>query len=215
MALVGAQRRLEVTERLTYWTAPHPLWQPNPDWPEDVGSVLYKGDDALVLIDPLIRDDLEAGSWDWLDAVAADSPLPTAVLLTAAWHERSTRAAVARYGASVWAAPRAQARLAGLRLLDRLPRGIAVFEPRGVDQGQVAFIVPGERSVVIGELFLGTESGLRLCPSPVTDDLPEFVESVAELERLSIERVLVSHGPPVLTRGREAIAAAVRAFGSD
>ena len=51
-----------------------------------------------------------------------------------------------------------------------------------------------------------------MTPSPATTDLDAFVASLHELEALPIQRVLVSHGPPVLEDGAEAIARAVRRF---
>jgi len=206
--------RIELGERLTYWTAPHPRWRPNPEWPEAVGSVLYAAPDSLVLVDPLVRDDLAPDAWDWLDEAVAATAKPVAVLLTAPWHERSTRAVAARYRAAVWAAPRARARIADLPQLGSVPRGIGLFAPRGVDDGQVAFVFEDERTLVVGEFFVGTPSGLRVAPSPETQDLREFLMSLEELQRLPIERVLVSHGPPVESRGKEAISAALASFRS-
>ncbi|MGH2934351.1 MAG: MBL fold metallo-hydrolase, partial [Gaiellaceae bacterium] len=199
---------IRVTERLTYWTEPHPSWQPNPEWPEDVGCVLYAGPRAVVLIDPLVRGD----GWKWLDEAVAAAGTPVVVLLTAPWHERGTRDVVARYEARVWAAPLARRRIGDLPLLDDLPRGIEVFEPRGVDEGQVAFWIAVERTLVVAEFLLGTNAGLHVRPSPSTSDMHEFVESLRELGELPIERVLVAHGPPILHDGREAVSAALRAF---
>jgi glyoxylase-like metal-dependent hydrolase (beta-lactamase superfamily II) len=144
--------------------------------------------------------------------VVGAARLRVVVLLTAPWHERSTRAFVARYGAAVWAARPARSRIADLTQLDNLPAGIAAFAPGGVDEGQVAFVFEEERTIVVAEFLLGTPSGLEVLPAPATSDLHELLESLQELERLPIERVLVSHGPPVLNRGREAIAAALRSF---
>jgi hypothetical protein len=62
---------IEVTERVAYWTEQHPDWEPNPDWPEEVGCVLYEGLDSSVLIDPLIRDDFDADAWSWQAAGGA------------------------------------------------------------------------------------------------------------------------------------------------
>ena len=205
-------KRTELSPRLTYWTAPHPRWQPNPEWPEDVGCALYVADDVLALVDPLVRDDLNPNAWDWLDEAAAAEKLPVAVLLTAPWHERSTRAAVERYDARVWIAERGRERVNDLPQLGTLPSGVVAFEPRGIDEGQVALYLEKERSLVVAEFFLGTPSGLQLMPSPATDDVDAFVDSITELERLPIDRVLVAHGTPVLGQGREAIAAAVRRY---
>lgn len=136
----------------------------------------YRGPDALALIDPLIRDDLDPERWRFLDDAVAEAQLPVVVLLAAPWHERSTRAVVERYAARVWAARRAR-------------DGVAV---------------------------LGTGDGLQVTPAPepATIDLAAFLDSLEELARLPIDGVLVSHGPPVLSRGSEAISAALEAFPS-
>ena len=208
---VGRRSLVPLSERLIYWTEPHPGWEPNPEWPEEVGCVMYAGPEAVVLIDPLIRDDLDDHAWEWLDAAVA-AVEPVVVLLTAPWHERSTRKVVARYNARVWAPPAAHMRMGDLPLLDHVPQGIDVFAPRGVQEGQVAFWLEKDRSLVVAEFFLGTSSGLQVLPSPNTHDLHEFIDSLYELEQLPVERVLVAHGPPVLSDGVEAISTALRAF---
>ncbi len=115
----------------------------------------------------------------------------------------------------VWAAPSARGRIQDLPQLDAIPSAIRVLVPRGVDEGQVAFLLEAEQTLVVAEFFLGTAGGLQVLPSPATRDLREFVESLQELERLRIERVLVAHGPPVLNGGSGAIAAALRTFGTN
>jgi len=209
---VGGRIVIEVTPRVTYWTEPHPSWQPNPEWPEHVGSALFRGSDALVLIDPLVRDDLDASAWGWLDGAVGDDRTRVAVLLTAPWHERSTRAVATRFGASVWVHPTGRGRIDDLPQLEAVPAGIEVFAPRGVDEGQVAFFIEPEQTLVVAEFLGGSDGGLRVCPSPATRDMGEFLSSLRELERLPIERVLVAHGPPVLRAGSEAISAALRSF---
>jgi glyoxylase-like metal-dependent hydrolase (beta-lactamase superfamily II) len=207
---VGTRREVRLSDRLTYWTEPHPNWQPNPEWPIDVGSVTYATDDALVLIDPLVRDDLSTKAWGWLDAAVERADRNVVVLLTAPWHERSTRAVVTRYAASVWIDPVARERVSDLRQLETVPGEIEVFQPRGVKEGQVAFFIERERALVVAEFFLGTAAGLRVCPSPATHDIGAFTASLDQLRHLSIERVLVAHGPPILEGGSDAIAAALR-----
>jgi len=209
---MSASRATKLTDRLTYWTEPHPDWQPNPDWPEQVGGALYMAADAAVLIDPLIRHDLDPTAWTWLDNAVSAANAPVAVLLTSPWHERSTRDVVGRYGARVWIDPSARERVSDLPELGAVPAGIDVFKPRGVNEGQVAFFIASEHALVVAEFFLGTTAGLQVCPSPGTSDMSEFVESLTELTRLPIERVLVAHGPPVLQGGNDAISAALQSF---
>jgi len=134
------------------------------------------------------------------------------VLLTAPWHERSTRAVVDRYEGRVWVEPSARRRLGNLSQLQAVPTGIAVFAPRGVTEGQVAFFIEAERTLVVAEFFLGTADGLRVRPSPATLDADDFAASLDELERLPIERVLVAHGTPILRDGADAISAALQSF---
>jgi glyoxylase-like metal-dependent hydrolase (beta-lactamase superfamily II) len=171
--------------------------------------------DAYALIDPLVRDDLDPTAWDWLDQAVAAAGLPVTVLLTAAWHERSARAIVQRCGASVWASPRARGRFPELPQLGRTPSGVRLFEPRGVDEGQVAFVLDDDRTIFVGEFLLGSPTGLRVLPSPATRDLAAFIDSLRELQSFPLVHVLVSHGDPVLANGRDEIAAALARFGRD
>jgi glyoxylase-like metal-dependent hydrolase (beta-lactamase superfamily II) len=212
---VTSRHVVQLSERLTYWTEPHPNWRPNPEWPEEVGCVLYAAPDVLVLIDPLVRDDLSPAAWEWLDGAVEEADGQVAVLLTAPWHERSTRGVVDRYAAPVWIHPVARERLSELSKLRTIPAGIEVFTARGVNEGQVAFFIEEERTLIVAEFFLGTPTGLQLCPSPGTSDIDEFVESINELRRLPIDRVLVAHGAPVLEAGADAIAAALVTFAKD
>jgi glyoxylase-like metal-dependent hydrolase (beta-lactamase superfamily II) len=209
---VSVSRVIELTDRLTYWTEPHPAWQPNPEWPEEVGCVLYAATDATTFIDPLIRHDLDETAWTWLDERVSVADAPVAVLLTAPWHERSTRDVVYRHGARVWIDPAGQERVGDMPKLDAVPAGINVFKPRGVNEGQVAFLIASEHALIVAEFFLGTPAGLKLCPSPGGSDPSDLAESLTELTRMPIERVLVGHGPPILEGGSDAISAALKAF---
>lgn len=203
---------IRLTGALTFWKAPHPAWRPNPGWPQEVGFATWESTDVYVFIDPLVRDDLDAVAWERFDRAVARSDRQAAVLLTAPWHERSVRAVAARYDARVWIHPRGRARVADLPKLEALPNGIEVFVPDGVDEGQVAFHIVPEQALVVAEFFLGTNTGLQVLPSPGTQDRGAFAASLDQLRNLSIERVLVAHGPPVLERGQDAIRAALDAF---
>jgi hypothetical protein len=202
-----------ISERLTFWAAPHPAWKPTPEWPEEVGFVTWLSSDSYVLIDPLVRDDLDATAWEPFDRAVSDSVRAAMVLLTAPWHERSARAVAARYEARVWIHPAARARVSDLPELRMLPMGVETFVPAGVDEGQVAFHVVPERTLVVAEFFLGVEGGLRVASSPATRDAAAFATSLEQLRHLPIDNVLVAHGPPVIGEGGHAIAAALEAFG--
>jgi hypothetical protein len=189
----------EIVPGLRHWTAPHPAWDGAADWPEDVGCVYYEGPDAIVLIDPLIPVGEADELWRFVDDAVDRLRLPVAVLLTAPWHRRSSAEVAARYGTSVW-----------LHGSDApLPAGVDLFVPGGVSEGQVAFFLPEHRALVVAEIFMGMDGGLRVCPSPASTDLEAFDASLRSLLDLPIELVLVSHGEPVLHDGRRRIAEAL------
>ena len=82
--------------------------------------------------------------------------------------------------------------------------------------GEVAFWLRDQRALVPGDRLLGAPGGgLRLCPQSWLSYLDSgmTVERLAEILRplleLPIERVLVSHGEPVLEGGRDALAEAI------
>jgi hypothetical protein len=192
----------QIRPGLYRWTAPHPDYEPDPetdspaDWPELVGSVAYEARDTLVLIDPLVPDDL----WPALDRLAEGRRV--AVLTTIGFHRRSREAVVERYGASTSRAKKS------------LPPGVETIPIRGAGETMVwlpehAALVPGDR--ILG----GRDGGLRLCPeswlrylqSGMT--LEELRDRLRPLLELPIDLVLASHGEPVLSDGRAALAKAL------
>jgi hypothetical protein len=192
----------QIAEGLWRWTAPHPDWSPNAepestgDWPPEVGSVLYEARADAVFFDPLLPPD-PAPFWRWADQRCAGRRV--AVLTTIAWHRRSRPAFVQRYGAST-----SRARLS-------LPAGVESFIVRGA--GETMFWLPEPRTLIPGDRILGAAGGgLRLCPdswmrylsSPLTGE--QLTDRLQGLLDLPAERVVVSHGEPVLSSGRKALA---------
>jgi hypothetical protein len=196
----------ELRPGLWRWTAPHPDWRPSPpgssgDWERDVGCVLYEADGAAVFFDPLLPPD-PGRFWPELDRRVRGSER-VAVLTTIGWHRRSRDAIVDRYGATT---SRARA---------SLPAGVESIPIRRA--GETMFWLPGHRALVPGDRILGGKRvGLRLCPDSWLDYLPskitraELAELLRPLLDLPIELVLVSHGNPVLGRGRAALERALR-----
>jgi hypothetical protein len=210
---------VEIVPGLLRWTAPHPDWRANAapgsssDWERDVGSVLYEASsaasdaaaadaaaaDTVVLIDPLLPSDDRGAFLDWLDERVAGRAV--SILTTIRWHRRDREELAERYAANT---PRAW---------NFVPRAVKPEPLRGAGEtmywlADVATLVPGDR-------LLGAHGGgLRVCPqswlSQVHVNRPGLVELLRALVELPIERVLVSHGEPVLHRGRAAL---VRALG--
>ncbi len=189
----------EIVAGLWRWTTPHPAWaagaEPDSpdDWGECVGSVLYLADDAAVFIDPLVPGD-EDRFWSWADERVAGRDV--VVLTTLGPHRRSREQVVQRYGAST------------SRAKQDLPSGVESIVLRGARE--TMFWLPAVRTLVPGDRILGAPGGgLRLCPESwlywVRVDRDELQQLLRPSLELPIERVLVSHGEPVLSSGAEAL----------
>lgn len=189
----------EIAPGLWRWTAPHTAWRPGAqpdspaDWDEYVGSVLYVGRDAAVFIDPLLPRE-EAKFWRWADERVRG--LNVVVLTTLLPHRRSREQVARRYGASTSRAKR------------DLPDGVESIVLRGA--AETMFWLPEHRTLVPGDRILGAPGGgLRLCPESwlywVRVNRDELRTLLKPLVELPIERVLVSHGDPVLSDGAAAL----------
>jgi hypothetical protein len=196
----------ELSPGLYRWTASHPDWRPGAapggtaDWPQAVGCVMVDTAEATVFIDPLVADD--DPMWERFDDHVGERALPVVALTTIGFHRRSRDAFVERYEATT------------SRARKSLPAGIEPFAVRGA--GEVMFWLSEHRALVPGDRLLGAgNGGLRLCPESWLGYLPGRITTakLAELLRplldWPIERVLVSHGEPVLGNGRAAVAAAL------
>lgn len=204
----------QIDEGLWRWTAYHR------EWKEVVGCVYCETADGVVLIDPLVPPDEPDRFWRALDRDVERVGGDVHVLVTVFWHTRSAAAIVERYGARVWAPARGRqaiARRAGVvtdayRPGDTLPGAVEAF-PSG-RAAEVVFWLREHRSLVPGDVLLGADGGgIRLCPSswlPAGTTPADLARTLRLLLDLPIERVLVSHGTPVLVDGREALATALR-----
>ena len=176
-----------------------------------------------MLIDPLVPETTEEEErfWRALDRDVAWADVPVHVLVTVFWHTRSAARMVERYDARVHAMTSARAAIARragdvhetFRPGDSLPAGIEAYPT--VRRNEVAFWLPAHRALGPGDVLLGDdEGGLRLCPAswlPGRAGQAELRDSLLPLLALPIERVLVSHGAPVLNDGHTALARALAA----
>jgi glyoxylase-like metal-dependent hydrolase (beta-lactamase superfamily II) len=182
---------------LSWWLAPHPDWEPEEDWPEEVPVVRYETNDEVVLIDPFLPPD---GNFD-------PHGKPVVVLLTQGAHYRGTADFVDRYGASVWAPPRAHWRkFPNPATTNELPRGIEAIELDGEPQ-QVVFFIPAHATLVSGDVLSGTGGVLHVFVDEA--DPERLLPSLDALGELPIERVIIPHGDPILSDGAARIRAAV------
>ncbi len=193
----------ELAPGLRRWTAFHDHWE------EEVGSLALESADGLILIDPL------------------DPPRglrrPDHVLLTVFWHHRSTGDLRAK---RVWTPKRSAqpVRNRGVDVTDaftagdELPGGVQAFQTARVNE--VVYWLPAQRAVVAGDVLLGagakpsaTDDPLRLCPERWLGKAThaDLRRTLAPLLDLPVQRVLVSHGRPVLRGGKRALEAVLQA----
>jgi hypothetical protein len=93
-----------------------------------------------------------------------------------------------------------------------VPPGVEPQPLRGA--GETLFWLPAVAALVSGDRILGAGHGrLRVCPeswlSRVQVDRPGLARLMLALLELPIERVIVSHGNPVLNDGRAELARAI------
>ena len=144
----------------------------------------YEADDATVLLDPLVPADEEDDFLRHLDADVERRGLSVVILLTAEWHRRSADELAARYGA---------------RIGGSLPQGLEEIPIEGADERQVAYFVRPHAALVVAEIFgVDIDGELYLGQSPALKRPDELEASLNRIMELPIERLLVSHGEPVL-----------------
>ncbi len=185
----------QIAKGLWRWTGLHPEWQPGDEWKQEVACVYYEAPDALCLIDPLIPPEDSERFFKALDADVERYGRPVTILLTVAWHRRSAEELAERYGGTI----------------DNVPAGVESHRLDGWDE--TVYWLPEHRALVPGDALLGTDEGdVRVCPRLWVGDegWEPFRASLERLLELPAERLLVSHGPPVLADGQAAIRRALR-----
>jgi glyoxylase-like metal-dependent hydrolase (beta-lactamase superfamily II) len=197
----------QIAPGLYRWSAPHPEWRPGAspggpdDWDELVGSVLFEANDVAVLIDPQLPP--EGGERErllaWLDDRIGQRPV--SVLTTISEHRRDREALAARYAGR------------SSRAWNAVPPGVAPKPLRGA--GETAYWLADAGALVFGDRLLGDGAGgVRLPPESWLEDVridrAGLARQMRPLLELGVERLLVSHGEPVLHDGRAALARAIR-----
>jgi len=115
------------------------------------------------------------------------------VLLTVPWHERSITELVERYAAG-----------------DEAPAGVEPFVVSEVDE--TLWWLPEHATLVAGDVLVGAGGSIEVCPDSWLDERSSHASiraALAPLLELPLERVIPSHGEPVLGDGRAALARAL------
>lgn len=199
----------ELRPGLWRWTAHHE------EWKQEVASVAVVSEHELVVIDPLLVGD----QWGQLERGLGNRQLHA--LLTIHWHARSAGEIAARFdSARIWANSRNRAAVGRrspvtdvFRVGDELPAGLIALEAR--PRSEVLYWEPRSRALIAGDALLGDGekgSGLHTCPGwwlPRSTDLPDLRQALRPALDLPVELVLPSHGAPVLSGAKQAIAEAI------
>jgi hypothetical protein len=207
----------EIATGIWRWTAPHPDWQPDVEWGREVASYALAVDGTLVLVDPLVPDDV----WPRLDELAARQAV-VAALVTIPFHVRSSEDVLARYGAkaSVWGHPTVANELrdgSSLRPIEPgapLPGGAEAF---AIDRRQeMPLWFPSHRALAFGDAVVGVDGALRVwedadSASRMAWYRTRLVPRLEPLLALDAESVLVTHGRPAVGGGRKALREALAA----
>jgi len=201
----------ELRPGLWRWTALHE------EWKKEVAAVAVVTGSELVLVDPLMVGD----QWQQLEQAIGDRQLH--VLLTDHWHARSAAEVAARFeGARIWAHSRNRAAVARrapitvvFKLGDPLPAGLVALEAR--PRSEVLFWEPRSRALIVGDALLGDGEkgdGLHTCPAswlPESTDLADLRSALRPALDFPVELLLPSHGAPVFTGAKQALAEATAA----
>jgi glyoxylase-like metal-dependent hydrolase (beta-lactamase superfamily II) len=188
----------ELAPGLWRWTGLHPEWTPDDGgpngWEQEVGCVYVEAGDRVVLIDPLVPPEDPDRFWEALDRDVEGKRVR--ILLTCDWHGRSAKEIEQRYDAEIGGEP---------------PRGLVPIEVPPIDER--LWWIPEHGALVAGDVLLGDEdAGVRLCPDSWFQGRsdPAAIRGIlGVLLDLPVERLLVSHGEPVLKNTREALARAL------
>ena len=211
----------ELAPGLWRWTARHPEWHPG-RFGATVASFALEAGDDLLLVDPLLPEGDGAAVLDVLDRLAGDRAVH--VLITIGYHVRSAERLVARYDAGLLGPPNCASRLRDPSLLRELepgaagPGGATAFAIGRPVRAERPLWLPSHAAVAFGDALVCTPEGeLRMWAQQRLDERrlrfyrERFAPTLAPLAELAPERVLVTHGEPVLADGsavlRQALAA--------
>jgi hypothetical protein len=207
----------ELAPGLWRWTARHAEWHPG-EWGAQVASFAVDAGEATLLFDPLLPED-DAATLERLDALVGDRP--AAIVVTIPYHTRSAEPLSERYDAPIHGHRAVGKRLrhaSRLRPLDELPggaRAYAIGKPR---RFETPVHLPSHRALVFGDAIVTTpDDDLRIWHTDRVDDdrarwyRDRFVPTLTKLRELDLERILVTHGEPVLHDGRAALEEALAA----
>lgn len=212
----------QLAKGLWRWTERHPEWHPGEFGSEVACFAVQAGADTL-LIDPLLPEDA-APVLDLVDDILQDQ---LTVLVTIPYHVRSAEPIWRRYRKQAETTIRGHAAAAkrlddrsGFREIDtaaELPGGVTAHHIGKPRRQETPLHVPSHGALVFGDAVAEVDGRLRVWSDRKVDDdkvqrfyRERFNPSLKPLLDLDFERVLVTHGQPVMKDGQRALRSALR-----
>jgi glyoxylase-like metal-dependent hydrolase (beta-lactamase superfamily II) len=204
----------KLAEDLWRFTARHPEWHPS-GFGDEVAGFAFRDDEGLALIDPLVSD---AGDLEALDALADG---PVTIFITIPYHARSAAELARRWDdVTVLGHPAVKRKLpAGtpfqpIQPGQPLPHAAVAFSIGSPRRQELPILLPRARALAFGDAVVGADGGLRVW---IWGDQRKgwyedrFRPTLEPLTQLDFDRVLVTHGPPVMSGGARELSAALAA----
>jgi hypothetical protein len=205
------------------WTARHPEWHPRGAFGAEVASyVMCDGDDSLV-IDPIAPGGDVAGLLSRLEGIVSGY---VRIGITIPYHVRDAEPVWQHFrdaGAEILGHAAVAKRLAdrsGFRAMiagEAFGSGvvpIAIGNPR---RYEMPLFVRSQRALVFGDAVVEAAGEVRVwLQRPITPERMDwyrqrFRPSLEPLLQVDCDRLLMTHGRPVLSGGRDALARALEA----
>jgi hypothetical protein len=198
------------------WTARHPEWHPG-EFGSEVASFALRAGDEAVLIDPLLPPEPQPV----LDLIAEIAHERLSILVTIPYHVRSSEEIWRRFGrqadTTIWGHPACARRLedtSGFRDLEpgaELPGGISAHRIGKPRRHETPLHIPSHRALAFGDAVAAVDGRLVVWATARVDERVErfhrerFNPTLEPLLELDFDRVLVTHGEPVMKEGRGAL----------
>ena len=211
-----------LADGLWRWTARHPEWHPG-EFGSEVASFAVATGDDLLLIDPLLPPEPQS-VLDLIDEVLGRH---LAILISIPYHVRSSEEIWRRYrdrtDCAIWGHAACAKRLRDrkgfheIELGVPLPAGVsahAIGRPR---RQETPFYIPSQGALVFGDAVVEVDGRLRVWATGKVDQRrvrwyrERFNPTLEPLLEIDFERVLVTHGQPVLADARAELRAALAA----
>jgi glyoxylase-like metal-dependent hydrolase (beta-lactamase superfamily II) len=211
----------ELAPDLWRWTRRHPEWHPE-GFGDEVSAYALRDDEGLVIVDPLLDDDDDPALGELEQRASGD----VRILITIPYHARSAELVWRRLGgkghATIYGHARCARRLtdsSGFQAVtggDTIAGGIGAHSIGKPRRMEIPFELPSHRALAFGDAVVETGRGtLRVWKQwdTVSADWyeQEFLPTLRPLAELDVDRVLVTHGAPVLKDGARALKKAFHA----